>query len=82
MQSTVQAFGIDMLRMKGIISFVGDDDRFIVQAVHMLLEGNYQRPWRDDEDRVTRLVFIGRDLPKDIISDGFSRCRAVRQAAE
>lgn len=82
MQSTVQAFGIDMLRMKGIISFVGDDDRFVVQAVHMLLEGNYQRPWRDDEDRVTRLVFIGRDLPKDIISDGFSRCRAVRQAAE
>lgn len=82
MQSTVQAFGIDMLRMKGIISFIGDDDRFVVQAVHMLLEGNYQRPWRDDEDRVTRLVFIGRDLPKDIISDGFSRCRAVRQAAE
>ncbi|TKT57398.1 GTP-binding protein [Rhizobium sp. LC145] len=32
--------------------------------------------------RITRLVFIGRDLPKDIISDGFAKCRAVRQAAE
>jgi hypothetical protein len=29
-----------------------------------------------------RFVFIGRDIPKDIISDGFLRCRAVRQAAE
>lgn len=82
LQTTVQAFGMDMLRMKGIISFAGDDDRFVVQAVHMLLEGDHQRPWKDGEDRVTRLVFIGRNLPKDIISDGFSRCRAVRQAAE
>ncbi|WP_331375420.1 CobW family GTP-binding protein [Sinorhizobium chiapasense] len=82
LQTTVQAFGMDMLRMKGIISFVGDDDRFVVQAVHMLLEGDHQRPWKDGEDRVTRLVFIGRNLPKDIISDGFFKCRAVRQAAE
>jgi G3E family GTPase len=82
LQTTVQAFGMDMLRMKGIISFAGDDDRFVVQAVHMLLEGDHQRPWKENEDRVTRLVFIGRDLPKDVISDGFAKCRAVRQAAE
>jgi G3E family GTPase len=82
LQSTVQAFGMDILRMKGIISFAGDDDRFIVQAVHMLLEGDHQRPWKENEDRVTRLVFIGRDLPRDIITDGFAKCRAVRQAAE
>ncbi|MGK9286757.1 CobW family GTP-binding protein [Sinorhizobium meliloti] len=82
LQMTVQAFGMDMLRMKGIISFAGDDDRFVVQAVHMLLEGDHQRPWKENEDRVTRLVFIGRDLPKDVISDGFTKCRVVRQAAE
>jgi G3E family GTPase len=82
LQSTVQAFGMDMLRMKGIISFAGDADRFVVQAVHMLLEGEHQRPWKENEDRVTRLVFIGRDLPRDIITDGFAKCRAVRQAAE
>ena len=77
LQMTVQAFGMDMLRMKGIISFAGDDDRFVVQAVHMLLEGDHQRPWKDGEERVTRLVFIGRNLPRDIISDGFAKCRAV-----
>lgn len=82
LQMTVQAFGVGMLRMKGIISFAGADDRFVVQAVHMLLEGDHQRPWKDGEDRVTRLAFIGRDLPKDIITNGFTKCRAVRQTAE
>lgn len=82
MQSTVQEFGVDMLRMKGIISFVGDNDRFVVQAVHMLLEGDSQRPWKDGEERVTRLVFIGRNLPKDFISEGFLKCRAMAVAAE
>jgi G3E family GTPase len=82
MQSTVQEFGLDILRMKGIISFTGDNDRFVVQAVHMLLEGDSQRPWKESEERVTRLVFIGRNLPKDVISDGFLKCRATRVAAE
>lgn len=82
LQMTVQAFGMDMLRMKGIISFAGDDDRFVVQAVHMLLEGDHQRRWKDGEERITRLVFIGRNLPRDIIGDGFAKCRAVRQAAD
>ncbi len=57
MQSTVQAFGLDMLRMKGIISFAGDNDRLVVQAVHMLLEGGSQLPWKEGEERVTRPVF-------------------------
>lgn len=82
MQETIQVFGLDMLRMKGIISFSGDDERFVVQAVHMLLEGAHQRAWKENEERVTRLVFIGRNLPKEIISAGFQKCRAVEQAAE
>ncbi len=68
--------------MKGIISFAQDDDRFVIQAVHMLLEGDHQRPWKDGEERLTRLVFIGRDLPRDIITAGFARCRALPLAAE
>ncbi|MDK1390027.1 putative GTP-binding protein YjiA [Ensifer psoraleae] len=72
----VQHFGMDILRMKGIISFKDDDDRFVVQAVHMLLDGAHQRPWKPDEERVTRLVFIGRNLPKDVIETGFNACRA------
>ncbi|RUV40242.1 GTP-binding protein [Mesorhizobium sp. M1A.T.Ca.IN.004.03.1.1] len=75
-QMITQRFGMDVLRMKGILSFKDDDDRFVVQAVHMLLEGDHQRPWKANEPRVSRLVFIGRNLPKDIIEDGFLKCRA------
>jgi G3E family GTPase len=79
LQTTVRAFGLDILRLKGILAFNDDDDRYVVQGVHMLMEGNHQRPWREGEDRVSRLVFIGRNLPRDIITDGFLRCRAEPQ---
>ncbi|TCU18222.1 CobW family GTP-binding protein [Rhizobium sullae] len=72
----IQHLGMDILRMKGIISFKNDDDRFVVQAVHMLLDGDHQRPWKPEEERVTRLVFIGRNLPKEVIEAGFNACRA------
>ncbi|MEO0976554.1 MAG: GTP-binding protein [Pseudomonadota bacterium] len=74
MQTIAQEFGPDMLRMKGIIAFANDDDRFVMQGVHMLLEGDHQRPWKPDEPRTTRIVFIGRDLPRDIIEAGFRSC--------
>jgi len=75
-QTVVQQFGVDLLRMKGILSMKDDEDRFVVQAVHMLLEGDHQRPWKPGEDRMSRLVFIGRNLPRDVIEAGFLRCRA------
>ncbi|MEQ8481121.1 MAG: GTP-binding protein [Hoeflea sp.] len=81
-QSTSQRFGIDMLRMKGIIAFEDDDDRYVIQGVHMLLEGNHQRAWKPDEPRLTRIVFIGRDLPRDIIADGFDGCAASKMVPQ
>ncbi|WP_419913702.1 CobW family GTP-binding protein [Hoeflea sp.] len=73
-QSVAQDHGPDMLRMKGIIAFEGDDERFVIQGVHMMLEGDHQRSWKADEERITRLVFIGRDLPRDTIEQGFRLC--------
>lgn len=73
-QSIAQNHGPDMLRMKGIIAFADDDDRFVMQGVHMLLEGDHQRPWKAGEKRTTRLVFIGRDLPRDAFEAGFRNC--------
>jgi G3E family GTPase len=67
---------MDILRMKGIIAMKDDDQRFVIQGVHMLIEGNRQRPWKADETRESRLVFIGRDLPKDKLTRGFEACRA------
>jgi G3E family GTPase len=67
---------MDILRTKGIIAMKDDDERFAIQGVHMLIEGNRQRPWKADEKRESRLVFIGRDLPKDVLKHGFETCCA------
>jgi G3E family GTPase len=75
MQETVRQFGTDILRLKGIIQFQHDPDRFVIQGVHMLLEGDHQRPWKPDEPRTSRLVFIGRDLPEDVLKAGFEQCQ-------
>lgn len=71
MQWVLEHFGMDMLRTKGILSFAGEDERFVVQGVHQLIEGVAQRPWGADEVRTSQLVFIGRNLPQEIIEDGF-----------
>lgn len=73
----VQTLGTNIFRMKGVIAFPGDPDRFVVQSVHMLMEGDHQRPWREEEPRTSRLVFIGRNLPKDLLRTGFGQCLAL-----
>ncbi len=57
-----QRLGPQLLRYKGILAFRGEDKRFVLQGVHMILDGDLQRDWRADEKRVSKLVFIGRDI--------------------
>jgi G3E family GTPase len=75
-QDVVQQFGPDILRLKGIIQFKDDPDRFVIQGVHMLIEGDHQRPWKPGEPSNSRLVFIGRDLPEDVLKAGFDACQS------
>jgi G3E family GTPase len=75
-QDVTLRYGTDILRMKGIASIEDDDRQFVVQSVHMLVEGGSRRPWKDEEARQTRLVFIGRDLPRDLLRQGFEACCA------
>jgi G3E family GTPase len=42
----------------------------------MILDGDHQRPWKDDEKRESRIVFIGRQLPEEKIRQGFKGCVA------
>ncbi|HEY2533266.1 MAG TPA: GTP-binding protein [Xanthobacteraceae bacterium] len=70
----MQRYGMDILRMKGIIAMQDDDWRFVIQGVHMLIEGGRQRPWKPNEKRQSRLVFIGRELPRDRLRAGFDAC--------
>src|SRR6516162_562879 len=74
LQNLVATEGQKILRSKGILAFTGDDDRYVFQGVHMMLEGDHQRKWKDGEPRESRLVFIGRELPEQAIRDGFQSC--------
>jgi G3E family GTPase len=75
-QDLVAKDGPSILRCKGILSFKDDPARFVFQGVHMILDGDHQRPWRADEKRDSRVVFIGRNLPEDRIRQGFESCIA------
>ncbi len=75
-QNLVQTEGPSILRSKGILSFKNDDQRFVFQGVHMILDGDHQRPWKDGEKRDSRIVFIGRNLPGKKITEGFESCVA------
>jgi len=72
----VQREGPSILRSKGILALKGENKRFVFQGVHMILDGDLQRDWRADEKRVSRIVFIGRNLKEDEIREGFLRCAA------
>jgi G3E family GTPase len=75
-QDLVAKDGPSILRCKGILNFKDDPDRFVFQGVHMILDGDHQRPWKDDEKRDSRIVFIGRNLPEEKIRTGFESCIA------
>jgi G3E family GTPase len=68
--------GQDLLRTKGILAYQGDDRRFAFQAVHMIADGDFIGPWRDGEERRSRLVFIGRNLNRPQLRRGFEGCVA------
>jgi len=71
-----QREGPNILRCKGIVAFSGDPKRFVFQGVHMMLDGEPQREWKDGEKRESKVVFIGRDLKEDQIREGFLACAA------
>ncbi|MDP1911893.1 GTP-binding protein [Brevundimonas sp.] len=68
--------GQNILRAKGIIDVDGEDRRLVFQAVHMILEGDLQKPWGANERRWSRAVFIGRELDEAALKAGFEACAA------
>jgi G3E family GTPase len=75
--TVLAAQGTDLLRTKGILHMQGEDDRFAFQAVHMLADGAFISPWKPGDPRVSRLVFIGRNISRPALNRGFAACAAV-----
>ena len=65
--------GVDIFRMKGFISLAGEPYRYVFQGVHMLFDGQPDRPWGDSPRR-NQLVFIGRNLDEQSMRQGFEAC--------
>lgn len=75
-EKITQAEGPNILRLKGIIALNGDAERYVIQGVHMIIEGDHQRAWKDGEKRESRLVFIGRELDEERLKRTFEACQA------
>ena len=70
-------YGAGILRWKGILDVKGVGQRVVFQGVHMLLDLQKQRPWAEGEPRSSRVVFIGRNLPREALRAGFEACFAA-----
>ena len=71
----MREFGQDLFRYKGVLSVKGIQKKYIFQGVHMLFSGDYSdevAQWKEDEERVCRFVFIGRNLDHKMLEQGLS----------
>ena len=76
MGAITQVYGQDMLRYKGILYMKGSDRRTLFQGVHMLMGADLGRRWDPAEKRTSKMVFIGRKLPKELLIRGLEQCLA------
>ncbi|MDX2179033.1 MAG: GTP-binding protein [Bryobacteraceae bacterium] len=75
LSNLLQTQGPDIFRMKGVLSMKGKAERFVFQGVHMLFDGRPDRVWKPGE-RENRLIFIGRNLDRVKLNEGFRSCLA------
>ncbi|MFZ6847998.1 CobW family GTP-binding protein [Undibacterium sp. RuRC25W] len=70
----VQVFGPRMLRYKGVLYMQNADRKVIFQGVHQIMGTDVGAKWADDEIKESKIVFIGKNLPKDIFIQGLEHC--------
>jgi G3E family GTPase len=70
----VNIYGPRMLRYKGVLHMKGTERKVIFQGVHQLMGSDLGPQWAEGEPRTNKMVFIGIDLPKDILLQGLEQC--------
>jgi len=70
----VNIYGPRMLRYKGVLNMQGTERKVIFQGVHQLMGSDLGPQWGPDEARISKMVFIGIDLPRDIFLQGLEQC--------
>jgi len=72
--SMVQVFGPSMLRYKGVLAMQGAERKVVFQGVHQIMGSDLGAKWETDEPRGSKMVFIGKNLPKDVFIRGLEQC--------
>ena len=75
--AVVNIYGPRMFRYKGVLNMQGSDRKVIFQGVHQLMGSDLGPPWGEQEPRVSKMVFIGIELPRDIFLQGLNQCLVV-----
>jgi G3E family GTPase len=70
----VQVYGPKMLRYKGVLNMKGSDRKVVFQGVHQLMGSDLGPKWAPGEEKMSKMVFIGIDLPKDVLMQGLEQC--------
>jgi G3E family GTPase len=70
----VRIYGVDMLRYKGVLAVDEMPQRVIIQGVHEMMGGSTGASWASNDRRESVMVFIGRDLPREIFEQGLTQC--------
>jgi len=77
----LQLYGANLMRYKGVIDVEHHDRRVVLQGVHMLMGMDSGSAWARDEHRNSRIVFIGKSMPKDLILQGLEQCLVSAKTA-
>ncbi len=70
----VQVYGPRMLRYKGVLWMDGSDRKIVFQGVHQMMGSDIGAAWGETEARGSKMVFIGKNLPKETFIEGLEQC--------
>jgi len=68
--------GVDLFRSKGVLAVKGMKQKFVFQAIHMLFANSMEGAWSPEEEKRCKMIFIGKNLKREELTDGFMKCMA------
>ena len=68
---------MEIYRLKGQLVIPGKDKRVLIQAVHEIYDCTETTAWEQGETKLNRLIFIGRNLSRNILDSHFVQCLDV-----
>ena len=77
----LQEHGERLMRVKGVVAFAGVDSRVVFQGMHMMMASDIGRDWAPGEPRESRIVFIGKGLPREAFLQALDQCVAISAAS-